>query len=394
MEMFRKTFAEINLDNLTHNIRVLQKAFPQRFLCPMVKANGYGHGDVKLALHLEKLGIENLGVCLIEEGLLLRQNGVKANILVFRGFDKKGAKAIIDNNMTAVVSSWEQIEALEQATDKKVSVHVKFDTGMNRLGFRTEEAQKVFDRLNNHAKIEVKALCTHLYIGENANEVDQTSAHQLQRLNKISETFKSMNVFCHALNSSGILNLMQMQKDGVKDGTHPLMLQNWGVRPGLMIYGYSSLGRPDVGDLKPVMTLKSVVNTFRQVKAGETVSYGAKWTAKRDSVVAVVSIGYGDGYHRLLSNQTHVLFNGQKAAITGTVCMDYLMIDVTDIVKGQDLKSLNAQIDQEVVLFGWDRSNHLLSADELAQKAQTISYEMLTSVGERVPRVYVGGEKR
>lgn len=389
MEMFRKTFAEINLDNLTHNIRVLQKTFSQRFLCPMVKANAYGHGDVKLALHLEKLGIQNLGVCLIEEGLLLRQAGVKTNILVFRGFDKKGAKAIIDNNMTAVVSSWDQIDALEQVADKKISVHVKFDTGMNRLGFRTEEAQKVFDRLNGHAKIDVKALCTHLYIGENADEVDQTSAHQLQKLNKIAEIFKSMNVFCHALNSSGILNLMQMLKDGVQDSSHPLMLQNWGVRPGLMIYGYSSLGRPDVGDLKPVMTLKSVVNNFRQVKKGETVSYGARWTAQRESVIAVVSIGYGDGYHRLLTNQTHVLFNGQKAPITGTVCMDYLMVDVTDIVQDKDLNTLK---DQEVILFGWDQAGHLLSADEIAKKAHTISYEMLTSVGARVPRVYVGGE--
>ncbi|WP_413295119.1 alanine racemase [Bdellovibrio sp. HCB185ZH] len=389
MEMFRKTFAEINLDNLTHNIRVLQKAFPQRFLCPMVKANAYGHGDVKLALHLEKLGIQNLGVCLIEEGLLLRQSGVKTNILVFRGFDKIGAKAIIDNNMTAVVSSWEQIDALEQVADKKISVHVKFDTGMNRLGFRTEEAEKVFARLNGHAKIEVKALCTHLYIGENADEVDQTSAHQLQKLNQVSEIFKSMNVFCHALNSSGILNLMQLLKDGAADSKHPLLMQNWGIRPGLMIYGYSSLGRPDVGDLKPVMTLKSVVNNFRQVKKGETVSYGARWTAHRDSIIAVIAIGYGDGYHRLLTNQTHVLFNGQKAPITGTVCMDYLMVDVTDIVQGKDLRTLQ---DQEVVLFGWDRAGQLLSAEEIAKKAHTISYEMLTSVGERVPRVYVGKE--
>ncbi|QLY26112.1 alanine racemase [Bdellovibrio sp. KM01] len=389
MEMFRKTFAEINLDNLTHNIRVLQKAFPQRFLCPMVKANAYGHGDVKLALHLEKLGIQNLGVCLIEEGLLLRQSGVKTNILVFRGFDKKGAKALLDNNMTPVVSTWDQIEALEQVADKKVSVHVKFDTGMNRLGFRTEEAEKVFARLNGHAKIEVKALCTHLYIGENADERDQTSAHQLQKLNKVSEIFKSMNVFCHALNSSGILNLMQLMKDGVIDSKHPLLMQNWGIRPGLMIYGYSSLGRPDVGDLKPVMTLKSVVNNFRQVKKGETVSYGARWTATRDSVIAVISIGYGDGYHRLLTNQTYVLFNGQKAPITGTVCMDYLMVDVTDIVQGKDLNTL---MDQEVILFGFDLQGHLLSADEVAKKAHTISYEMLTSVGERVPRVYVGKE--
>ncbi|WP_413578762.1 alanine racemase [Bdellovibrio sp. HCB290] len=386
--MFRKTFAEINLDNLTHNIRVLQKAFPNRFLCPMVKANAYGHGDVKLALHLEKLGIKQLGVCLIEEGLLLRQSGVKVDILVFRGFDAKGAKAILDNNMTAVVSTWDQIEALEQVATKKVSVHVKFDTGMNRLGFRTEEAQKVFDRLNGHAHIEVKALCTHLYIGENALETDQTSAQQLHKLNKVSEVFKSMNVFCHALNSSGILNLLEMEQKGQQDKNHPLYLQNWGLRPGLMIYGYSSLGHPPVASLKPVMNLKSVVNNLREVKAGETVSYGAKWTAKRDSVIAVISIGYGDGYHRLLSNQAHVLFAGHKVPVVGTVCMDYLMVDVTDVVKG-DLKLYK---DQEVILFGGDLKGHELSADELARQAHTISYEMLTSVGERVPRVYIGKE--
>ncbi|MEK2690055.1 alanine racemase [Bdellovibrio sp. GT3] len=387
--MFRKTFAEINLDNLTHNIRVLQKAFPNRFLCPMVKANAYGHGDVKLALHLEKLGIQQLGVCLIEEGLLLRKSGVKVEILVFRGFDEIGAKAIIDNNMTAVVSTWEQIEALEKVANKKVSVHVKFDTGMNRLGFRVEEAQKVFDRLNGHAKIEVKALCTHLYIGENAQEMDQTSAHQLQKLNKISEVFKSMNVFCHALNSSGILNLMEMDKKGSQDKSHPLYMQNWGLRPGLMIYGYSSLGHPDVAGLKPVMNLKSVVNNFRQVKAGETVSYGAKWTAQRDSVIAVISIGYGDGYHRLLSNKSSVLFDGKNVPVVGTVCMDYLMVDVTDVVQGRALETFK---NTEVVLFGADQKGHVLSADELAHKAHTISYEMLTSVGERVPRVYVGKE--
>lgn len=168
MEMYRRTFAEINLDNLAHNIRVLQKAFPQTFLCPMVKANAYGHGDVQVARFLETLGIEHLGVCLIEEGLLLRNFGVKAEILVFRGFDREGAEKILQYNMTPVVSTWEHIEHLEAVAEEPVGIHLKFDTGMNRLGFRPEEAQKLFDRLWQNKKIRLKALVTHLFNGEDA----------------------------------------------------------------------------------------------------------------------------------------------------------------------------------------------------------------------------------
>ena len=186
MEMFRRTFAEINLDNLAHNIRVLQKSFPNvPFLCPMVKANAYGHGDVQLARFFEKLGINHLGVCLIEEGLLLRNHGVKAEILVFRGFDKEGAEKILQYGMTPVVTTWEQIAHLEDVANTSVNIHLKFDTGMNRLGFRPEEAQKLFDRLWQNKKVRVKALVTHLYNGEDAADPNGMSAQQLKALHQV-----------------------------------------------------------------------------------------------------------------------------------------------------------------------------------------------------------------
>lgn len=385
--MYRRTFAEVNLDHLAHNIGVLQNAFPQAFLCPMVKANAYGHGDVAVSRFLETRGVTHLGVCLIEEGIRLRQGGVKAEILVFRGFDRAGAKAILQYNMTPVVSSWEQIDCLEAEATAPVSVHIKFDTGMNRLGFRTEEAQKLFDRLWQNKKIRVKALATHLLNGEDALSTEGRSAEQLRKLDHVSQIFKPFNIFCHALNSSGSLSLVQLsKKDGVQN--HPLLLQKWGLRPGLMIYGYNPLAPQEAFDLKPVMSLKSQVGVYRKVLAGETVSYSGTWTAQRDSVIAVVLIGYGDGYHRILSNKASALFAGKKVPIVGTVCMDYLMMDVTDVVQGEDLAQFQ---NQEVTLFGYGSTGEQLELEEVAKLAQSITWEMLTSVGERVPRVYVGG---
>ncbi|WP_415063386.1 alanine racemase [Bdellovibrio sp.] len=387
MEMYRRTFAEINLDHLAHNIRVLQKSFPQApFLCPMVKANAYGHGDVQLARFLETLGVEHLGVCLIEEGLLLRNFGVKAEILVFRGFDREGAEKIIQYHMTPVVSSWEQIEHLEAAASSPVGIHLKFDTGMNRLGFRPEEAQKLFERLWQNKKIRLNALVTHLFNGEDALDPQGQSAAQLRALHGVSQVFKPFNIFCHALNSAGIVSLLSLQKQGATP-SHPLHLQNWGLRPGLMIYGYNPLGDKSLVDLKPVMSLKSQVGTYRVLKTGETVSYGGTWRATKESVIAVVPIGYADGYHRILSNQAFVVFAGKRVPVVGSICMDYLMLDVTEVVQGRDLKEFK---DQEVTLFGYGSDGSFLSPEELARQAQSITWEMLTSVGERVPRIYTG----
>lgn len=388
MEMYRRTFAEINLDHLAFNIKQIQSRFPNRFLCPMLKANAYGHGDVQLARFFETMGIQQFGVCLIEEGLLLRNLGVKAEILVFRGFDQVGAEKIIQYNLTPVVSTWEHIDHLENAvTTSPVGIHLKFDTGMNRLGFRPEEAQSLFERLWQNRKIRVKALLTHLYSGENAVEENLESAAQLRALDGVSKVFKPLNVFCHALNTAGIISLTHLQSEGKLKPDHPLNLQEWGMRPGLLIYGYNPIPEFKELQLKPVMSLKSVVNSFRRLKVGETVSYGGTWKAQRESVIAIVPIGYADGYHRILSNQGTVLFAGHRVPVIGNVCMDYLMVDVTDVVADQDLSTFK---DKEVILFGAGESGSFISPEELAVKAKSIVWEMLTSVGERVPRVFVG----
>jgi alanine racemase len=387
VEMYRRTFAEVNLDHIAHNFEVLKKAFPQvSFLCPMVKANAYGHGDVAVARCLEKAGAKHLGVCLIEEGLLLRRGGVQCDILVFRGFDREGARLMAEQNLTPVVSTWDQLEAIEGVAAKPVQVHLKFNTGMNRLGFTTADAQKLFERCWQNPRVRVQGILTHLYNGEDAADEKGDSAEQLKMMTEVAAVFRPLNPLVHSLNSAGILNSLKIRD--AKKTQHPLNLLSWGLRPGLMMYGYNPLEQKDILPLKPAMTLKSVASVYRDVKAGEIVSYGGTWTAQQDSVIAVVPIGYADGYHRILSNKAQVLFAGHRVAVVGTVCMDFLMVDVTEVVKNKDRSQFR---DQEIILFGQeDSAGQVISAEELAKHAQTITWEVLTSVGERVPRVYVG----
>lgn len=390
-EMYRRTYAEINLEYLLKNVAELKKiAGDDRFFCPMVKANAYGHGDIQVAQTLEKEGYEHLGVCLIEEGLLLRSAGVKTQILVFRGFDQSGAVKILESQMTPVVSTWEQIHSLDYVADDPVKVHLKFNTGMNRLGFNSDQCEKLFDFFKNSKKLKLKAILTHLAQGEDAYLENSFSAQQMKKFSEIFQFFKPLGVYGHALNSGGIASFQKVKKLGKSEG-HYLFESKWGFRPGLMIYGYQPSSEFKEVPLKPVMSLKSVVNNVRAISKNETVSYGCSWRAKRDSKIAVVPIGYADGYHRLISNSGVALFAGHKVPVVGRICMDFLMLDVTDVVGDDKVEKWN---EEEVVLFGEDQNRNFLSAETAATSSQTIVWETLTSVGERVPRHYKGSQNK
>ncbi len=389
MEMYRRTFAEISVENLIANwLEIKKVAGNDRFVCPMVKANAYGHGDVQISQSLEREGADTFGVCLIEEGLLLRSSGLKSQILVFRGFDKNGAEKILEYQMTPVVSTWEQLQILENIADDPVKVHLKFDTGMNRLGFNVDQVEKLFSFFKKSKKLKLKAVLTHLAQGDDAIQIDGFSARQIEEFLPVFNFFKPLNVYAHVMNSAGICSLAELN---VAAKTHPLLhSENWGFRPGLALYGYNPAPHFTAIPLRPVMTLKSIVNNIRSVKSGECVSYGCNWIAKRDSRVAVVPLGYADGYHRLISNKGHALFANKRAPIVGRICMDFLMLDVTDIIGNDDpLK----WIEEEVVFFGYNEKGTLLSAEEPSENAQTITWETLTSVGERVPRHFKGLKK-
>lgn len=387
--MFRKTFAEINLDSWAHNLGLLQKSFSDApLLCPMIKADGYGHGDVQLARVVEDMKLQSMGVCLLEEGLKLRAHGIKNQILVFRSFDEVGARALVDANLTPVVSDWTQIKALEMVVNKPLEIHLKFDTGMNRLGFNPAAALELAAYFKAHKFLRVKAILTHLFNGEDACQNDGKSAAQLNQMLNLQEFFAGQDIFMHALNSAGAAAKMKLKQHG--DVGNPLMKYNWGLRPGIMTYGSNPLPGQINLDLKPVMNFRSEVCAVRVLKAGESVSYGGTFVAAQETLVAVVPVGYADGYHRVLSNKGQALICGERVPQVGNVCMDYMMFDATSLLKQNKIQNPDGLLGKMVTLFGVDENNNFLLADELAKHAQTISYEIMTSLSARVPRKYSG----
>lgn len=392
MDNYRQTHVEIDFTALENNVRWIQSSFaPGTFLCPMVKADAYGHGDVAVASALESYGVKHVGVCLLEEGLSLKEGGVGtgAEILVFGGFDKSGASEIVRNGFTAVLSDWSHIEHLENAVTASGGaqphpVHLKFDTGMHRLGFDAKDARKVFDRVSKNPKFKMKGVLTHLFHGEDSANPAGDTCGQLAKFEPIAKLFEPLGVEIHALNSAGLLGSMALGKTGAG---HPLKSRDWGLRPGLLIYGANPGGTTMPLPIKPVMSVRAHAAVLRQVKKGESVSYGPSWSAKRDCTVAVVPIGYGDGYHRHLSNKGTALFAGHRVPVVGTVCMDFLFLDVTDVVS----KVKTSSSGYEVVLFGNSAETAAsMPVEELAEQAGTIPYELMISVGRRVPRVYKG----
>ncbi|MFN9065806.1 MAG: alanine racemase, partial [Bdellovibrionales bacterium] len=268
------------------------------------------------------------------------------------------------------VSSIEQLEILAEMNEPQF-LHLKFDTGMNRLGLHSEQASQAHEILKNNPKLKLHGVLSHLFQSEDGLEANSLSRQQIKKFNEITLNFENITDNFHVLNSGGVICRMKSEDPIYK-------VRNWGLRPGLMMYGYNPVSSVEV-KLKPALTLKSHTSVVRNVLKGEGVSYNHTWTASQDSKVAVVPIGYADGWHRLLSNRAQVLWNGEKAPIIGNICMDYLMVDVTQYP---------VLPENEVVFFGQSRTGAFISASEVAQQAQTIPWEILTSVGERVPRVY------
>lgn len=372
----RPTEAVIDLANLAHNTRLFRSMFPKdQFFCPMVKANGYGHGAVEISRFLEKsVGIQTFGVSLIEEGLQLRNGGVQGEILTFGLFDH-GARELIEAKLTPVVSTFEQLEDLAKAAKNSYPLHVKVDSGMGRLGFSSAELPQVVAFLEKNPQLKPTGLLTHFHSGEDAQENDGHTYRQLALFANARAQMKKWQVVCHVWNTASLISLHKK----------PEALAKFGARPGLGLYGVSTM-RHELA-LKPVMSLRSKIAKLNSLLPGQSVSYGATWTAKEPSLIGVVPVGYADGVHRLLSNIGVALVEGQRVPFAGRVCMDYVMLDLTKL-KVKNL--LNA----EVTFFGHDSKGNLLSAFEVAELAQTAPWEIFTSVSSRVPRRFISGESR
>jgi alanine racemase len=384
----RNTYAEIHLGRIRSNLRRLkdlaQTSSPnsQIWICPMVKADAYGHGDVEIALACEKEGVDQVGVVLVEEGIRIRAGGVHLPILVFGLFDVAGAEEVVRYNLTPVLSSFEQIERLSKVLEgpSRYPVHVKFNTGMTRLGFDAESANAVLEYFKRQSVLELKGICTHLASPDDAAVANSVSARQMKIWNHIQEVFEPLDLIHHTYSSGAVLR-------GIK---HFSKSAKVGLRPGISIYGGSPFDHNDSDYLKsglePAMSLKTELVMVRHVPAGTAVSYGSTWTAKRKSWIGVVGIGYGDGLPRRLSNIGSMLYRGDKVPIVGRVCMDHTMLDLTDRVGGADPEE-----GEEIVVFGRQGITSY-SVEEVARLCETISYEILSCLTARVPRVYLGSQ--
>ena len=370
------TWAEIDLDAIAHNAAALKaRAGGRAELMVTVKANAYGHGAVPVARAALEGGATRLAVARTPEGVELRQAGLTAPILIMGYTLPAEARHIVHWHLTPTVNTWEQATALSSAageSGKTVPIHVKVDTGMGRFGLLPGEVVDFVRAISRLPGLRLEGLYTHFAIADAADKTYTrrqfgTYMDVVAQLEEVGFSFPLK----HVANSATTLDLPEMALDM--------------VRCGIALYGLhpSSEVAPAV-PLRPAMTLKSRVARVRTLPPGSSISYGCTYTTTRPTPVALVPVGYGDGYHRILSNKGQVLIHGQRAPIVGRVCMDQFVVDVSDIPEVHQ--------DDEVVVFG-QQGEAEITAEEVARWAQTINYEVTTSILPRVTRVFLKGKK-
>ena len=361
----RPTWAEIDLDSLIHNFNVVRGLVDDHVgVLSVVKADAYGHGAVEVGKTLEEAGTDMLGVATVEEAVELRDYGIEIPIILLGGMRPDEAPVVVEHSLTPCLFSLgaaKSLDAESAKARKRSPYHLKIDTGMTRLGVRPEEADVLLRGLAEYKYIVMEGALTHL--ASAFSESPEATRAQLGRFSKLVSDIREKGFrprYIHSANSTAVQRFPESHMDL--------------VRPGIMLYG--SDGTSGLG-LKPVMKLKTVAIQVSKVPPGTPVSYGGTFVTKRPSVIATLPIGYADGYMRRLSNRAKVSIRGQLAPVAGTVCMDLITADVTDIA--------GVSVGDEVVLFG----DNMVSVDDVARWADTISYEILSITGKRVPRRYV-----
>ena len=365
----RPTRIVVDLDAIAHNLAAVGRRTGVPVMA-VVKANAYGHGLVPVAKHLEALGVAQLGVAFLEEGIALRQAGVRIPILVMGGIFGPQAAQFIAHDLEATVSSLDklrQVEAAAEAAGRKAVVHLKIDTGMERIGVHSYSAGPFIEAAVASRWCTIKGVYSHLACADDPSS--PMTALQVQRFAEACAHFDRLGApmpVRHLANSGGVLHCPETWLDM--------------VRPGIILYGVL----PDPAsqatiDLRPALSLLSQVVYFKVVKAGRPVSYGATWAPARDTRVVTVPIGYGDGWPRALSSRGAVLVRGARHPMVGRVCMDQFMVDIGDGT---------AFNEDEVVLVG-RQGGEAIRIEDVAVAAGTIPYEILTGLNLRIPRHYV-----
>ena len=361
MPFSRPTWAEVDLSSLRHNVRVLAELCAPATLLAVCKANAYGHDAKLVAPVFDSMSeIAMLGVASVDEGVMLRKVGVSKPILLLSAMLPEEARSAVRAGLTPTIWTRELAMSLQQAAEKeqtRVPFHFKVDTGMGRLGARFEVAAEDFRSIRGFDRLDLRGLYTHMACADEDDE--EFTPLQLERFHEFRCQIEvPAEVLIHAANSAASLRYPDSRFDM--------------IRPGIALYGSNPLPSIDV-DLKPVMTWKARVTALKTVPAGASVSYGATWTATQATRIAVISVGYADGFRRSLSNRAHVLINGARCPVVGRVTMDQIMADVS---------AVDVYLGDEATLFGRG-----LPVEEMAREADTIAYETLCGVSSRVPRL-------
>jgi alanine racemase len=368
-EGVRATWAEVNLTRLEQNLAAIkQKVAPAKVML-VVKANAYGHGLVEVSKALAAKA-DYVGVAVLEEGILLRKLGVTAPIIVLGGIWHDQIPQYLQNSLTLAASSVErlgQIDAMAGQMGVKAKVHLKIDTGMERIGIHYYSAHLLQEAALRCQNVDVEGVFSHF---ANADSADLAHARlQLERFNEVLRFYERHSLpmpIRHIANSAAVLQLPESCLDM--------------VRPGIMLYGvYPSPDVPHSIKVEPVLAWKSRVVYFKVVKPGHAVSYGSTWQSDHEVRVVTIPVGYGDGYFRSMSNRAKVIIRGKKYPQVGSICMDQLMIN---------LEWNSAYNGDEVILLG-EAEGERITVEDLAEWAGTVPYEILTNINTRVPRVYM-----
>ena len=373
---YRPTAAYIDFDALTDNYRSVRTFVGTELgYMAIVKADAYGHGSVPCARRLQAEGVDWFGVAIPEEGVALRRAGLKRPILVLGSFWPGQERILVENRLTPVIYDRRGAESLNNVAaeaDLVVDIHVKIDSGMGRVGIDYLDSSDFAEFLKTQKRLKTNGLLTHLAAAENPSE-NQFTSTQIERFESAWAAFRNAGhdpEWIDLANSPGAI-------------AHPASRGNL-VRLGGALYGLlddilpSEIEQPV---LKPVLSLRSRIAHLRQVRAGTTLGYGRTFATERDSTIALVPIGYADGYPRGLSNRGRAIVDGVFAPVVGRVSMDWILLDVTEVT--------GTAIDDEVVLIGTDGKNTIRASD-LAREVGTIGYEITCGLSPRVPRIYLG----
>ncbi|WP_428024572.1 alanine racemase [Arcobacter sp.] len=378
MELSRPVWAEINLDNLAHNMRETRRITNKNSkITAVIKADGYGHGAVAIGKTLLDNGADRFAVATLSEAIQLRASFPNVEILVLGYTPEHLAKEIIENNIIQTIYTTKQADEFSKiaiSLNENMKIHIKLDTGMNRLGMSFSE--ETIESILNISKLNgliIEGIFTHFAV---ADEIDkQYTRQQVEKFTHIINSLETKGLHIpikHVSNSAAIIDLPEFNFDM--------------VRAGIMLYGlYPSKNvNHDIVDLKEVMCLKAKISQVKDLEANCGVSYGLKYKSDKKSKIATLPIGYADGYTRMLSGKAKVLVNKTKVPVIGTICMDQCIIDVTN---------LDVNMGDEVILYGGNMNDGVY-IDEVANLLNTINYEIVCMVDKRVPRVYIKDGKQ